>query len=138
MNDYNLYLDDIREPVDSYLDTKIDLYINIKWKIVRSYVDFVNCITNYGIPNIISLDHDLSFEHYNNNINYDSYKYKTGYHCTKWLVEYINNNIDSIKLPELILIHSMNINGSENMVKYLNDNLIDNKVEIYNIIYKFN
>jgi len=85
-----LYLDDQRTPT-----------INIPgyepWVVVRSYEQFVNWISEFGIPDLISFDHDLADEHiedyFKQKLNqgfqqpeYESYKEKTGLHCAMWLV----------------------------------------------------
>ena len=91
---YKLYLDDLRVPIQSY-----PLMNNSDWRIVRSYDEFVKTISSDGLPNIISFDHDLAFEHYRQSMydpdkhytNYytdGTFKEKTGFECAKWLVEY--------------------------------------------------
>lgn len=78
-----LFLDDTLQPPD------------ITWDVVRSYDDFVYYIETHGVPDVISFDHDLAFEHYPfaednpeaKKIPYDRYTEKTGYDCAKWLVE---------------------------------------------------
>jgi hypothetical protein len=113
---YNLFLDDYRTPSDAFSYTKDEIYINEMWIIVRNYDQFIMAINNYGIPHIISFDHDLGADHYNHQqgeIQYDQFAEKTGYHCAKWLIDYcINNNKD---VPQVVLIHSMNFNGSRNI-----------------------
>lgn len=97
---YNLYLDDIREPNQSYYKSNDDRYNNLNWVIVRTYSEFVETITLKGIPNIISFDHDLGEDE------------TTGYDCAKFLVEYCNEN--GLPLSEY-LIHSANPVGSDNI-----------------------
>lgn len=112
---YNLFLDDIRIPDDVLAYTNNLIYIQIPWKIVRNYEDFIKAIKEDGIPYVISFDHDLADIHYNHqqNINYDNFSEKTGYHCAKWLIDYcIDNNKE---LPSEIIIHSMNPYGSLNI-----------------------
>ena len=62
---YNLYLDDIREPKQSYKKTGDTRYIDLKWRVVKCYSEFVETIALNGIPNIVSFDHDLGEEHIN-------------------------------------------------------------------------
>ena len=115
-----LFLDDIREPKEVYSYIKADIYLLDYWVIVRNYDEFVNYIQKHGIPYMISFDHDLADINYNhqNNIDYDSYTEKTGYDCAKWLINYcLDNNLD---LPTTILIHSMNIVGTENIKSLFN------------------
>ena len=113
MTKYNLFLDDFRMPKDAYNYLLQPIYISVNWEIVRSYDEFVKIIIEKGMPDIISFDHDLSDQHYSQQLSYDQYTEKTGYHCAKWLINYcIDNNK---KLPTEILIHSMNPVGSLNI-----------------------
>jgi hypothetical protein len=87
-----LYLDDIRTPKTE------------GWDIVRSYDEFVNWITENGIPDEISFDHDLDKEHI------------TGYDAAKWLGKYCIDN--GLPLPEFN-VHSANPVGKLNIESYL-------------------
>ena len=49
-----LFLDDLRHP---------PLHLNRMFDVVRSYDDFVEYIETYGVPELISMDHDLDREH---------------------------------------------------------------------------
>lgn len=118
---YNLFLDDIRIPIDTFNYTKNDVYSKLDWIVVRNYNEFVKAIEIHGMPDIISFDHDLADEHYDPDLYgsetynevYDNFKSKTGYDCAKWLIE---NSIDNDQpLPETIFIHSMNPHGSMNI-----------------------
>jgi hypothetical protein len=111
---YNLFLDDFRDPrVLKDLRT---------WVIVRNYNDFVKIITERGLPDLISFDHDLSFEHYptteSDIPDYNTYKEKTGYHCASWLIDYCLHN--DKPLPEW-QVHSMNPVGRKNIAGLLID-----------------
>ena len=114
-----IYLDDERIPVEK------------DWIVCRNYDEFIKAITDIGISNIelISLDHDLGssairefFRNVvtNNTIDYNNITEKTGYDCAKWLVELSIDN--SIRLP-LILVHSANPVGAENIKGYINSYL---------------
>jgi len=82
----NLYLDDIR-PIPEGFDG------------VRSFEEFVSYITENGLPDYISFDHDLG-------------EGKSGYDCAKWLVEYcLDHELD---MPEFN-VHSQNPVGRENI-----------------------
>lgn len=99
-----LFLDDTRQPPD------------MTWDVVRNYQQFVEYITKQGVPDVISFDHDLAFEHYPlteshpdpETILYDIYTEKTGYDCAKWLVE----NGYEVKRW---MVHSMNPVGARNI-----------------------
>ena len=117
MRKYNIYLDDLRTPIDD------------NWIICRNYDEFVDKVKEIGIENIdtISLDHDLGetaireyFKNVTTNyiLDYDNIHEKTGYDCAKWLVEQSINT--GIHLP-LILTHSANPIGSANIMGYINN-----------------
>jgi len=110
---YNLYLDDFREPVDSFYYLGNPTYNILDWKIVRNYDEFVKMIQENGIPETISFDHDLNYIDYERVANYDDNPEKTGYHCAKWLIYYCIDN--KLEIPKTILIHSMNPVGSRNI-----------------------
>ena len=114
-----IYLDDIRTPLET------------DWVICRNYEEFVQKVSDAGLENIelISLDHDLGqtaireyFKNTSKNyiIDYNNIHEKTGYDCTKWIV---NKSIDEgIDLPT-ITVHSANPVGSANMMGYINNYL---------------
>ena len=90
---YNIFLDDIREPYWIY-----DNYS--EWIVIRNDIDFKNFILeNKDNINIISFDNDLGSDRFGNII-------PDGYSLVNWLIEndiYIKN----------IIIHSDNIITSE-------------------------
>ena len=114
VNHYNIFLDDCRS--SSYLkDVR-------SWEVVRNYREFIKLITEKGIPEFISFDHDLSLEHYsvseneNRELPYGDYKEKTGYHCSQWLIDYCLEH--NIPLPNY-QVHSMNPVGRDNIIQLL-------------------
>lgn len=118
-----LFLDDIRNPMDciGYVNRygiRPDLYLG-QWVVVRSYDEFVNYIEQNGLPEIISFDHDLADEHYNDAMYegddsykklYETFREKTGYDAAKWLIRFC----DGKKLPQCVC-HSMNPAGRANI-----------------------
>lgn len=87
-----LYLDDLRPITTDFVG-------------LRSYTDFVAYITQNGLPNFISFDHDLGLE-------------ESGFDCAKWLVNYC---LDKKKeLPEFT-VHSQNPVGKQNIESLLNN-----------------
>ena len=96
MNNKKLYLDDIRIPKTE------------GWDIVRSYGEFVDYITNNGLPDEISFDHDLA--------DGDGSVEMTGYDCAKWLCEYCWTN--GIPMPTWN-VHSANPVGRMNIAHLL-------------------
>lgn len=116
-----LFLDDNRKPYDVFRTTINPVYESNDWSIVKSYDEFVNHIEKNGLPEIISFDHDLSFDHYyeknqKGSLDYENFTEKTGYHCGQWLIEYCKNN--KLTLPKWF-VHSANPVGSENIKKLL-------------------
>jgi hypothetical protein len=117
-----LFLDDVRNPGDCVLYMKKnDVYYETDWDIVRNYNDFVKYITENGVPDEISFDHDLADEHYDPSMyvsseeygkRYDKFREKTGYDCAKWLTDYCVENV--IPLPTCY-VHSMNPVGRDNI-----------------------
>lgn len=109
MTKVKLYLDDNRTPYDK------------EFEVVRDFKEFVEYITNNGIPDYISLDHDLDQEHYSKymylndvkpyNALYDLFKKPTGLHAAIWLISEIKK---SGKYPK-INVHSKNPIGSSNI-----------------------
>lgn len=118
---YNLFLDDERVPKD----VKWVELPPVAWTIVRNYNDFVKLIERDGLPAIVTFDHDLADEHYQEyhvahdskmlsrgTIRYDSFKEKTGYHCAKWLAEFCVDK--NLPIPTYYT-HTMNGIGAENI-----------------------
>ena len=119
-----LFLDDMRLPTDVFNYIKNEIYLE-DWHVVKNYDEFVDYITNNGIPEYVSFDHDLGYVELSETVSTFNSNEKTGYHCAKWLIEYIiDNNLD---VPKAVLIHSMNPTGGEN---------INSLFETYNKIYK--
>lgn len=116
-----LYLDDIRTPT-------VNLPNAHPWAVVRNYDEFVAYIETHGIPDLISLDHDLASEHMDDHFaqlakfgsqfpDYQAYTEKTGLDCAKWLCEYCQKNNVSLKS---VSVHSHNPVGSTNIQSYIN------------------
>jgi hypothetical protein len=130
-----LWLDDVRDPVKGPWESYIALTLgwgtcdgeqakdhDIEW--VKSYDEFINSIQQQ-LPQIIFFDHDLADEHmvyymtsYEENINYQEFKEKTGLDCAKWLVDYCQDN--NINLPTYY-VHSHNPIGRKNIQSYLDN-----------------
>lgn len=91
--------------------------------IMSNYDQFVTKIQEDGLSKFISFDHDLADFHYkamlrecNGEENVDYGSEKTGYDCTKWLVEYCLDN--ALRIPEF-QVHSLNPIGTKNIEMYL-------------------
>jgi hypothetical protein len=116
---YKLFLDDFREPRDAFFYKGFPIY-NDDWSVVRNYEEFVKIIEELGIPEAVSFDHDLADVHYEKtSFDYDDENLeKTGYHCAKWLIYYCIDN--KKELPAIILVHSLNTAGSQNIWSLFN------------------
>ena len=118
---YNLFLDDHRSPEDAFNYTGQPLYLMNDWIVVRNYDEFVKAITELGIPDTVSFDHDLADVHYDvqDHVDEDYYDLmaaqneKTGFHCAKYLLNYCLDN--ELKIPKVVWIHSMNGPGAKNI-----------------------
>jgi hypothetical protein len=124
-----LWLDDLRNP---FLDIEGRVPKEegvIHW--VLNFDEFVDWIIKYGLPDVVSFDHDLAEEHYTPEYfwnDYDesrkyqewkrkSYKEQTGEACAKWLVDYCDKN--KLDLPKYY-IHSANPVGADFILNALN------------------
>jgi len=116
-----LYLDDLRMP-------KQNLEGYGPWAVVRNYDEFVTWISQNGVPDYISFDHDLSDEHmkdwYKNQargiqtIEYQTFKERTGVDCLMFLVEKAQADESrriSPVFPKHINVHSANPIGARNI-----------------------
>ena len=132
-NKLKLFLDDIRVPNDAWiypervkLLEKTDTH-NCEWEIVRNYNDFCEFINKYGIPEIVSFDHDLDtshMEHYFNItsktgvIEYEKLKIPTGKHCAEYFVDKWK---EAGKPKVHVLVHSANRWGQTEIKKVLKE-----------------
>lgn len=98
-----LYLDDVRNPKSE------------GWNIVRNFDEFVRWITENGLPDEISFDHDLAEPDLSSNKGFISYG-KTGYDAAKWLCNYCWTN--GLPIPKWN-IHSANPVGRINIQQLL-------------------
>lgn len=123
----NIFLDDVRSLSSVCLPRH---KFPGDWKIVRDYKSFCNAVNDIynktgNLPQFISFDHDLSHEHYSENMTdpilynemYQTFKEKTGLDCAKWLVEFcLNKNLQMCSFQ----VHSMNPVGKKNIESLLN------------------
>ncbi|MEI7675448.1 MAG: cyclic-phosphate processing receiver domain-containing protein [Bacteroidales bacterium] len=98
----SLFLDDIRHPKDAYSYSNQEVYLNDQWIVVRTYEAFCDWITQNGLPDFISFDHDLADENYQHGTTETE---KTGYDCAVWLVDYC---LDHQLICPPFYCHSMN------------------------------
>jgi hypothetical protein len=126
-----VFLDDFRRPencviyMNARIGNKARIY-NEHWFMATNYHEFValvSGITSSGEEiDVISLDHDLSDEHYDIDamVNpdeygalYETFVERTGLDCARWLKAHYEA-LDK-PLPE-ILVHSMNPVGRQNII----------------------
>lgn len=113
-----IFLDDKRQPNE--------VYSTDNWTVVTNYNDFVKLVQDAVIINlpitVISLDHDLADEHYEDlfnavkeqqDLNYENYKEKTGLDCLRFLLYESDLEIEKTTL----YFHTMNPVGRDNMIK---------------------
>ena len=116
-----LFLDDVRSAEMVFMNTIDPIYENNnEWEIVRSFNEFVSYIEEKGLPEFISFDHDLDYDHYKlenqQDIDYEKMEIKTGFHAAQWLINYCADN--KLKLPNY-KVHSMNLAGKRNIERIL-------------------
>lgn len=128
---YNLFLDDIRDPMECLAYTNEPRYGTREWVVVRTHDEFVQTVVNKWangeFPELVSFDHDLADEHYDPTMyhgvdNYnqvaESFKEKTGLDSANFFVQWCIDQ--SIQLPEC-LVHSMNPAGRERIKQSIHD-----------------
>ena len=123
MQQTKLFLDDYRNPEMVWKETINPVYEkNESWIIVRSFEAFIEYISNNGLPDLISFDHDLSLAHYlpenQTEIDYEKMTEKSGYHAAVWLINYCRTT--SNNLP-ICLVHSQNKVGKQNIEQMLSE-----------------
>ena len=96
-----LWLDDMRNPFDTEMNW-VEKYIsNFNGETIwaKNYYDFVEWITENGLPDIIAFDHDLGCS-------------KSGHDAAKWLIDYCIDN--KCNTPDWV-VQSSNPPGRENI-----------------------
>ncbi len=115
-------------------DTRIPTLIGITR--VKNYDEFVEYLTNNPVPELISFDHDLAFEHYpfaevnlGSQIPYKSYEEKTGLDCAEWVIEH------NIQI-QYWHVHSFNAVGKANIERTLRAYCPQGELKNLNIPYR--
>lgn len=93
-----LWLDDIRNPEVQTQEAD--------WIWAKTPEDFKSFIIHFGIPDVVSFDHDLG-------------ECETGYDLVKWMVNYMEENCLQLPVNFEYRVHSANPVGAENIRKYL-------------------
>lgn len=116
---YILYLDDERNPENDkelmslvFTDPVYKNYAQTpELMVARNFYDFQCLIQTYGLPKLISFDHDLGIE----DTDFGQQELN-GETCARWLIEYCHANIEP--LPEY-RFHSENYEGRKTMQSLL-------------------
>lgn len=132
-NNLKLFLDDIRMPKDAWIYSERVKMLDktntasCEWSIVRNYEDFCEFIDKFGIPSMVSFDHDLCEEHVkyyfdfvskNGYIDYSNLSTKTGKHCAEYFVDKWKN---AGKPNVQVYVHSANRWGQVEIKNVLKD-----------------
>lgn len=131
-NNKNLFLDDKREPRDAFnenlYENPVHLFVEEEWEVVKNYKEFVEWILEFGVPDIISFDHDLAPSHYTPKEYWTDYEKSkewqdrqkhtepTGAGCALWLRKHCEDN--NLELP-YVIVHSANPVGRDKIIKFL-------------------
>lgn len=130
MENYNLFLDDIRCPSaclnyqTKFMPENKQAYSLEDWVIARDFVEFTQILQSKfsagEFPGLISFDHDLADVHYNSETLQESFEYheKTGGDCANFLVQFCLEH--DLSLP-IFWIHSANPVGSERIYANIMD-----------------
>ena len=107
-----LFLDDVRTP-PPHLSKVFDT--------VRDFDQFRDWVDTYGIPELVSFDHDLHIEHVEYFINRGGFRNPpdpregyffnpTGYECADWL---LGKCLELDDYPRFVIVHSANPVGGD-------------------------
>ena len=109
---WNLFIDDERMPLDVTWGSVQEqaAYRDNEWFIARNWEDALNLIRSFGIPSLISFDHDLG----------EDSKYN-GYQILQKIAAMILDG--EYKLPHgfQFMVHSKNPVGAENIRSFMNN-----------------
>lgn len=136
-NNLKLFLDDIRMPEDAWIySERVKMLEKSKtqsctWTIVRNYEDFCEFIDKFGIPEMVSFDHDLHMEHMRyyydvtsptGILDYSKLKVKTGKHCAEY---FLDKWTEAGKPSTQVFVHSANRWGQVEIKKVLKELIND-------------
>lgn len=107
-----LFLDDTRTPPE---------HISKVFDTVRTHEEFTEWVETYGIPHLVSFDHDLHPEHvdfffgrggFRNppDPSHEIFHHKTGYDSAKWLARRCE---EFDRYPRYVIVHSCNPKGGD-------------------------
>lgn len=107
---WNLFIDDERFPVNVTWGNS-SFYSQHPWTIARTMAQVQELINNWGFPDFISFDHDLSSNE------------PTGKDIANWMIEQDMNGTHRIPDDFNFYVHSRNPVGRENIESLLNSYL---------------
>lgn len=115
---WKLFLDDERFPPDGAYP-----YEGGEWIIARSYDDAVWCVENYGMPSVISFDHDLGMpgddDPFTERVGMFSASERSGYDFAKWLCGHAMDRGIRLSGSLDFVVHSQNPVGAANITGYI-------------------
>lgn len=113
-----LFLDDIRRPVDCVMYTGNAVYAVTNWEVVRNFDEFKEAIDNSistgALYQSVSFDYDIDQDHYAGPEPENGYKEKTGYECLLYMIEQYQKY--GVTMPQRLFCHSMNPVGKTKIV----------------------
>lgn len=103
---YNLFIDDVRSPGDAkWAPWYGRVY---PWVVVRSLSEFEELVKAFGVPQVISFDHDLGDE-----------PEPSGYNIAQLLAERVMDGEWVLPDEFTFYVHSLNPVGAENITKFM-------------------
>lgn len=129
MENYKLFLDDIRDPSaclnykTKFMPKDCKEYSLDNWLIARNFSEFVEILESMfasgKFPDLISFDHDLADIHYNSEMPGKSgCDEETGADCAKFLIQFC---LKHDLIPPHFYIHSANPSGAERIFGNMQD-----------------
>jgi hypothetical protein len=109
---YNLFIDDERVPSDvtwAKSLTEQYMYKVHDWVIARNWYEVEDIILTFGMPVMISFDHDLGENE------------RTGYEIAQRISEMVMDGIEELPENFSFMVHSKNPVGAENIYEYMNN-----------------
>lgn len=103
----NIYLDPIREPLNSFAETHNNIYVNQPWKIVTDFQGFILEVVKNGIPEKISYAFDI-----------DPTRKTSALDCMEWLITQCR--YADVAFPEIIY-HCINPVGKKKVDAVISD-----------------
>jgi hypothetical protein len=109
---YNLFIDDERDPSNvtwAKSLTEQYMYDVHDWVIARNWNEVEDIILTYGMPVMISFDHDLGENE------------KTGYEIAQRICEMVMDGVEEFPEKFSFMVHSKNPVGAEHIYEYMNN-----------------